>query len=164
MPKKDIPAESSATSQLRMKSLKELSIQVFVHQLPATISRKKWVIQSEEAVNAVNEITPYMFGTKVALVVGADEKPAWVRKYDKKNFADVDAAIVATQLMLAIHAEGLETTWIGHFDAPALKEKFPEMAEYNLIAIFPIGYAAEDAVPSPLHEKKKDKTEMVKYL
>lgn len=125
---------------------------------------KIWVIQSEEAVNAINAITPYMFGTKIALVVGADEKPAWVRKYDQKNFADVDAAIVATHLMLAIHAEGFGTTWIGHFDAPALKEKFPEMAEYNLIAIFPIGYAAEDAVPSPLHEKKNDKDEMVKYL
>lgn len=125
---------------------------------------KLWVLQSDEAVNYLNDNTPYMFGTKAAILVGCDEKTAWVRKFDNKNFADVDGAIVATQIMLAIHAEGLETTWVGHFDANMLKEKYPEMAEYNLIALFPIGYAAEDAVPSPLHEKKKDKAEMVKYL
>ncbi|MBQ6934028.1 MAG: nitroreductase family protein [Clostridia bacterium] len=125
---------------------------------------KLWVLQSDEAVNYLNNNTPYMFGTKAAILVGCDEKTAWVRKFDNKNFADVDGAIVATQIMLAIHAEGLETTWVGHFDANMLKEKYPEMAEYNLIALFPIGYAAEDAVPSPLHEKKKDKAEMVKYL
>ncbi|MBQ7086529.1 MAG: nitroreductase family protein [Clostridia bacterium] len=125
---------------------------------------KLWVLQSDEAVNYLNDNTPYMFGTKAAILVGCDEKTAWVRKFDNKNFADVDGAIVATQIMLAIHAEGLETTWVGHFDANMLKEKYPEMAEYNLIALFPIGYAAEDAVPSPLHEKKKNKAEMVKYL
>lgn len=125
---------------------------------------KIWVLQSEEAVKNAYEVTPCMFGTKIALVVGCDEKIAWVRKFDGKNFADVDGSIVATQLMLAIHDVGLETTWVGHFDSPALKEKYPEMADYNLIAMFPIGYAADDAVPAPLHTQKKAKEEMVKYL
>ncbi len=51
--------------------------------------------------------------------------------------------------MLQITDLGLATTWVGHFDAPALKQMYPEMADYNLIALFPIGYAAEDATPLP---------------
>ena len=125
---------------------------------------KIWVLQSEEAVKNAYDVTPCMFGTKIAFLVGCDRKTAWVRKFDEHNFAEVDGSIVATQIMLAIHAEGLESTWVGHFDAPALKEKYPELAEYELIAMFPIGYAADDAEPAPMHSKKNNRAEMVKYL
>ena len=125
---------------------------------------KIWVLQSEEAVKNAYDVTPCIFGTKIALLVGCDRKTAWVRKFDEHNFAEVDGSIVATQIMLAIHAEGLESTWVGHFDAPALKEKYPELAEYELIAMFPIGYASDDAEPAPGHTNKNERTEMVKYL
>ena len=56
------------------------------------------------------------------------------------NYADVDASIVATHIMLAIHDEGLGSTWCGHFDQAKVKELFPETEKYNLIAMFPVGY------------------------
>ena len=77
-----------------------------------------------------------------------------MRSFDKKNFADVDASIAATHMMLEIEALGLGTTWVGHFDAPKLKELFPEMADYELVAIFPVGYPAEDAKPSTRHAER----------
>lgn len=77
-----------------------------------------------------------------------------MRPFDKKNFADVDASIAATHIMLAIEDLGLGTTWVAHFDAPKLKELFPEMADYELVAIFPVGYPAEDAAPSPRHTER----------
>ena len=46
----------------------------------------------------------------------------------------------------------------------AAAEKYPELAEYELIAMFPIGYAADDAEPAPGHTNKNERTEMVKYL
>ena len=125
---------------------------------------KIWVMESEESQSKLREVTNFTFGTNVALVVGCDSEIAWVRKYDGRNFADVDGSIVATHLMLAIHELGLGSTWIGFFDAPKLKEIYPEMAKYDLVAIFPIGYPAEDAVPAAGHTNKKDKAEMVKYL
>lgn len=76
----------------------------------------------------------------------------------------MDAAIVATHIMLTIHNEGLGSTWVGHFDAPKLKEFFPEMADYDLIAIFPVGYPAENGVPSPRHEVRKEMSEIVTVL
>lgn len=39
-----------------------------------------------------------------------------MRRYDGKNGAEVDAAIVATYLMLAAENEGLATLWVGSFD------------------------------------------------
>ena len=76
----------------------------------------------------------------------------------------MDASIVATYIMLAIHNEGLRSTWVGHFDAPKIKEFFPQMADYDLIAIFPIGYATEKGVPSPRHAQRKNVAELVEIL
>lgn len=125
---------------------------------------KVWVIRSPEAVEKVYETTPYTFGTKLFFVIGGNPDTAWIRKYDGKSFADVDATIVATQMMLAIHELGLGTTWVGSFDEGKLKAAFPEMEGYSLIAMFPTGYPAEDAEPSRLHLASKEKAELVAEL
>lgn len=125
---------------------------------------KIWVVKSPDARAKLSETTKYTFGAGIFLVVGGKSDDAWVRQYDRRNFADVDASIVATHIMLAIHNEGLRSTWVGHFDADKLKASFPQMANYELIAIFPIGYAAENGVPSPRHVQRKDVAEIVEVL
>ena len=65
--------------------------------------------------------------------------------------------------MLAIQAEGLASTWVGSFDAPKLQELFPQMAEYEMIALFPIGYA-DDAKPSPRHTERRAVEDAVEIL
>ena len=112
----------------------------------------------------MQSVTRFTFGAKEFLLVGSQSDEAWVRSYDSMNFSDVDASIVATHIMLAIKDEGLDTTWVGHFDAPKLKEMIPELAPYNLIAIFPIGYAAKDAKPSERHTDRKYKDEVLVTL
>lgn len=104
------------------------------------------------------------FGADTFLLVGCKEEEAWVREYDKMNFAQVDGSIVATHIMMEIADLGLATTWVGHFDAPMLKEMYPQMKDYDLIALFPIGYAAPDSAPSPRHTEKKPREEVVEIL
>jgi nitroreductase len=123
-----------------------------------------WVAKSPEAVKAIHETTAFTFGAEVFLVVGAKRDEAWVRPADNANFADVDATIVATHMMLAIEDQGLATTWVGHFDAPKLQELLPELAGFDLVAIFPVGYADPSAAPSALHTRRKSATELVKCL
>ena len=113
-----------------------------------------WLLESAEAMEKVSQTTSFIFGAPVAFVVGSKADDAWVRPFDKKNFADVDASIAATHMMLAIEDLGLGTTWVAHFDAPKLKELFPEMEDYELVAIFPVGYPAEDAKPSARHAER----------
>ena len=122
---------------------------------------RSWVAKSPDALKAIHDVTPFTFGAGVFLIVGAKREEAWVRPADKANFADVDATIVATHMMLAIEDQGLATTWVGHFDAPKLQELIPELAGYDLVAIFPVGYADSAAKPSPLHAIRKSVSELV---
>ncbi len=114
-----------------------------------------WVVKNEEACKRIADATRFTFGAGLFMVVGAKADGAWVRPADSQNFAVVDASIVATQLMLAIHDCGLRSTWVGKFEPQVLKDAFPEMNDYNLVAIFPIGYPAEDAEPSDRHSLRK---------
>ena len=45
----------------------------------------------------------------------------WVRNFDGKDSGDVDASIVATQMMLQAADLGIGTCWIGHFDPLRIK-------------------------------------------
>ncbi|MBR4903145.1 MAG: nitroreductase family protein [Selenomonadaceae bacterium] len=125
---------------------------------------KIWAIRSTEAFDKLKQATNYTFGAALAFVIGAKADGAFVRPFDGKNFADIDAAIVATHMMLAIQDEGLGTTWVGYFDAPKLKELFPEMQDYELIAVFPVGYPAEGAKPHIRHEERRTISEAVVEL
>ena len=81
---------------------------------PTAVDRqpwRAWVVESPEAVERLSACTRFSFGARVFVVVGAVADEAWVRKYDGRNFADVDASIVATHVMLAAHDLGLGTTW-----------------------------------------------------
>ena len=98
------------------------------------------------------------------MIVGADESNTFVRKFDNKNFAQIDATIVASHIMLAVHELGLGTTWVGYFDPAVLKAEFPQMANYEIVAIFPIGYPAADVQISDMHYKSKDKNDVVTVL
>ena len=122
---------------------------------------KIWKISSPEGMEKIKQVTNYTFGAGLVLLVGVKNDDAFTRPFDKMNFGHIDGAIVATHLMLAVQDEGLATTWVGYFDAPKLKEIFPEMKDFDLIAIFPVGYPAEDAKPSNRHEDRKNISEVV---
>lgn len=116
-------------------------------------------ITSEDGKESIRKSTKFDFGADEFLVVGAKCDEGWVRKFDGTNFSVIDASIVATQMMLQIAALGLGTTWVGYFDAPLLKELCPCMKDYELIAIFPIGYPADK--PSERHFERRSKEETV---
>jgi nitroreductase len=84
-----------------------------------------------------------------------------VRRYDGKNGADVDAAIVATYLMLAAENEGLATLWVGSFDPALLRGILPGADGYDLVAMINVGYPAADSQPSPMHFERKSAEELV---
>ena len=123
-----------------------------------------WLMESEEAKQAIRQVTNYTFGAERFIVVGARKEEGWLRGFDQHAFAEVDAAIAATHIMLQICDLGLATTWVGYFDADKLKSLCPQMEDYELIALFPIGYAAEDAQPSPAHTRRKRRDQMVEIL
>ncbi len=125
---------------------------------------KFFVMKSNKAKEAIHASTPYTFGADTFIVVGSEKGNGYRRKSDDLDFALVDATIVATHIMLQIEDLGLATTWVGAFDPNVLKESFPEMKELDLVAIFPVGKAAEDAKPSIKHDQRKPLEELLTTL
>lgn len=123
-----------------------------------------WVAREADAREKVYSTTPYHFNAPLMLVLGVLLEDAYVRHFDQTNFAEVDGGIVGAHIMLTAHDLGLGTTWVGHFDQAKLKSLFPEMEPYQLIALFPVGYPAVDAAPSPLHAKTKPVSDLVTRL
>ena len=110
-----------------------------------------WAVSSLEKLEAVKGVTRSNYGAPLILVVGCRPADAWVRRYDGKNGAEVDASIVATYLMLAAENEGLATLWVGSFDPALLKEILPGTDGYELVAMINVGYAGEGSAPSAMH-------------
>lgn len=92
---------------------------------------------------------PVSFDAPLALVVLADHATSWKRKYDGKDAADVDAAIVGTHIMLQAVALGLGSTWVGYFDPSALREAYHVPENLEPVAVFPVGYPAKGCKPVP---------------
>ena len=127
---------------------------------------KIWVIKSPSALEKIKSCAPFawMKDAPVVIAVGGTEDGAFVRPSDSRNFQDVDAVIVATHIMLAVHDQGLGSTWVGYFDAPKVKELFPAMKDYDLVALFPTGYPADDAMPADRHYVRKNFDDIVSVL
>ncbi len=105
---------------------------------------------------------PFVKSAPAVFIVAGVQEEGWVRRWDGHNFTDVDASIVATSMMFAIHDLGLGSTWCGAFDEGKVKELFPELDGLTLIAMFPVGYIDEGAEPAPFHTVYRDRGEMFK--
>ena len=114
-----------------------------------------WAISDPGTLEAIKGVTRSNYGAPLILVVGCRPADAWVRRYDGKNGAEVDASIVATYLMLAAENEGLATLWVGSFDPALLRGILPGAEGYELVAMINVGYPAPESQPSPMHGVRK---------
>ena len=114
-----------------------------------------WAISNPGTLEAIKGVTRSNYGAPLIIVVGCRPDDAWVRRYDGKNGAEVDASIVATYLMLAAENEGLATLWVGSFDPALLRGILPGADGYELVAMINVGYPAPESQPSPMHGARK---------
>ena len=120
-----------------------------------------WAVSGPDALEAIKGVTRSNYGAPLILVVGCRPADAWVRRYDGKNGAEVDASIVATYLMLAAENDGLSTLWVGSFDPALLASILPGTEGYGLVAMINVGYPAEGSAPSEMHGKRVEMGEFV---
>ena len=113
-----------------------------VRMAPTAVNKQPvhiWAVSRPETLEAMRGVTRSNYGVPLLLVVGCRPADAWVRRYDGKNGAEVDAAIVATYLMLAAENEGLATLWVGSFDPALLRDILPDAEGYDLMAMINVG-------------------------
>jgi nitroreductase len=109
------------------------------------------VLDSKEALEKVKKCTKYHFNAPAVLLICYDNKVSWKHPYDNKDSGEIDASIVAAQMMLQAAEIGLGTTWVGYFCPVMTKREFALPENIVPVLMFPIGYPAEDSVPSDNH-------------
>lgn len=99
------------------------------------------------------------FKTAPACIVAiGDHDKGWHRPTDGKDYTDMDVAIAVDHLMLAATEIGLGTCWICHFNAEKCAEIFDLPANFEAIAMIPIGYPNSETIPE---KKRKTLDQMV---
>lgn len=121
------------------------------------------VIESERGIEKIKNCTKYHFDAPMFLVLCYDNSKSWKRKQDNKDMGEIDASIAGTYIMLSAVENGLGTTWVGYFDCEAVRREFKLPENIIPVAIFPLGYPADDAKPAPKHFERFDLSETVFY-
>lgn len=81
------------------------------------------------------------------------------RRADRKDYTDVDVAIVMDHLILAATELGLGTCWIGAFDPQATREVLGLPEGVEPIIFTPLGYPADQPQP----KERRPLEELVRY-
>ena len=121
-----------------------------------------WVVDTGDTMEKLGKATQYLYDAPLVFVVGCKPDEAWVRKYDGKNGAEVDAAIVGTHIMMEAADLGLGSVWVGSFDPAVFAAEFPELEGWEVVALFPVGYPA--GAPAPRHSERKSIEEFASEL
>lgn len=120
------------------------------------------VLTQKEQLEKLSGCTPFGWNAPVIMIIFYDKSVSYKRdRFDSKEFGEIDASIVTTQMMLEIQNLGLGTTWIGAFDPKKLVEIFDVTENLVPVAILPIGYPSEDASPSKLHFERNELSDFV---
>ena len=97
------------------------------------------------------------------MLVCHDTRESWKRAYDGALSSPVDAAIVATHIMLAAFDIGVGSCWVMHFDPQAMREAFNIPTGVEPLALLVMGYPADDAKPLYMHYETRPMDEVVFY-
>lgn len=113
-------------------------------------------LTSQDGLKIANACSPCIYGAPVVFVVCGDKSRSFVAP-DGRDFLQMDATIVTTQMMLKAHDLGLGSCFVGMFDADRVRKKLNLPEEMLPIAFLPVGYI--DAPPSERHEMRKPMSE-----
>lgn len=134
---------------------------------PSAVNYQPWeffIVTSEDGLHGLYESynREWFCQCKQAIVVCADQKQAWVRKYDNKSFADIDAAIAIDHITLQAADMGIGSCWICNFDPDILRKNLKIEDHIEPIAIIALGYPADAAIwEQP--KKRKEMNGIIKW-
>lgn len=112
------------------------------------------VVQSEEGLAKIGKAAN-IFGAPLAIIVCADHEKAWVRPFDKKQTADIDASILTDHMMLEAAELGLGSVWVCYFKPDIIKKEFELPGNLEPINILAIGYSNEEAADPERHSQTR---------
>ena len=121
------------------------------------------VLNTDESIEKLKSCTRCHFGAPTAMLVCHNTEESWHRPYDGALSSPVDAAIVATHMMLEAHNIGVGACWVMHFNPAAMREIFNIPDGLEPLALLVLGYPKEESKPLDLHCKTRPISETVYY-
>ena len=127
--------------------------------------QRVYVICSPEGLEKIRSITRCAFNAPAVLLFTYDEEEQWKSPLEPGfTSGHQDVSIVATHMMLAAWDLGIGSCWVNFFPNSETVKAFGLPETEKAVLLLPIGYPAEGAKPAPMHSKKKDMDQLVKYL
>lgn len=123
-----------------------------------------YVIESEEALAKVDEVTPCRYGASTVLLLTYDADSVFTYPGGKYDSGFEGTAIVATHIILGSKSIGIDSCWINNIDPDQVKEVFELPESEIVVCMIDLGFPAEGAGPLPNHTKRKDLADLVKYI
>ena len=123
-----------------------------------------YVIQSENMLAKIDQITPCRYGATTMLAVAFDKNNVYTYPGGKRDSGIEDATIVATHMILAAANEGVDSCWINNFDSDKAAEILDLPDNEEVLMLMDLGYAAEGTGALPNHMKRKPLEETVSYI
>ena len=123
-----------------------------------------YVVQSEEGLAKIDKVTPCRYGAATVVVVAFDTTNVFTYPGDKRDSGVEDATIVATHMMLAAKAEGVDSCWINFFDPEVSAKELGLPENEEVLMILDLGYPVEGTTPLAMHTQRKELSETVTYM
>lgn len=124
-----------------------------------------YVVQNEEKISKLNEISKCIFGAKTVLVFTYNQDEDWKNPLEKGVHSGIqDVSIVASHIMLEAWELGVGTCWVNYFANSRLEKELGLPENERAVLLMPMGYPAEDSVPLKLHEESKSIDETVRFI
>ena len=124
-----------------------------------------YVVQSEEKIANLNELSRCIFGAKTVLLFTYNKDEDWKNPLENGIHSGVqDVSIVATHIMLEAWELGVGTCWVNYFTNSRLEKELGLPENERAVLLMPMGYPAEDSVPLKLHDELKNIDETVRFI
>lgn len=123
-----------------------------------------YVVESAEGLAKIDQVTPCRYGASTVLVVAFDKRNVFSYPGEQRDSGVEDASIVATHMILAAAAEGVDSCWINFFNPAVAAKKLGLPENEEVLMMMDLGYAAEGTKPLATHDIRKELSETVSYL
>lgn len=123
-----------------------------------------YVVESAEGLAMIDSVTPCRYGAPTCLVVAFDKENVYTYPGGRRDSGIEDASIVATHMMLAAKAVGVDSCWVNCLDPDVLAQKMHLPANEEVLMVLDLGFPAEGAGPLPNHSSRKPLDETVTYM
>lgn len=111
-------------------------------------------VQGKDGLDKIGKAAN-IYGAPLAIIVCADHSRAWVRPFDRKQTADIDASILTDHMMMEATELGLGTVWICYFQPDMIREAFGLPDNLEPLNILAVGYSNEETADPERHSQTR---------